>query len=104
MRIRRRLLLAGAVIELVVYLTGPIVAATFEIGDRVGPKIYLEFYHEAVYRLTWAVTPHESRKPRVPFFFRSELRPWFYGMYSENTDPAWVEQEYNQRQARHLAP
>ncbi len=84
----------GGVFFLAIYLLGPVVASILEIGDRAGPKIYPRALHEFVYSVTWEVTSHQGMKPRLPAVFQSDLRPWFYGMYSPNNDPEWVKAEF----------
>ena len=97
---KRKLVLASLAVLALAYLAGPVVAAIFEIGNRAGPKLYPESLHETIYMLTWELTPHEENKPRLPAVFRSEYRPWFYGMYSKNDDPAWLEAEYKKLHER----
>jgi hypothetical protein len=95
----RKLLIWSSVLALgALYLSGPIVAGVFGIGNRVGPKIYPEALHDPLYRIAWALSSHPEGKPRLPYVFRSEYRPWFYGMYSKNDDPVWLKGEFERRQ------
>jgi len=61
---------------LILYLTMPILAAIFEIGDRRGPRIYPVWLHEPIYKIVWVITPHDESKPRVRI---GSNRPMFYG-------------------------
>ena len=66
-----------AVVLLVVYLSGPIIAGALQIGNRLGPKIYSPGLHEFLY-----IIAHESVygiKPRVPIDSVLYNRPWLYG-------------------------
>ena len=65
-------------IELGLYVSGPVIASIFEIGDRRGPKFYPRPFHETIYMVVWKMTPHEAKKPRVPY--NAPSRPWFYGL------------------------
>jgi hypothetical protein len=97
---RRHFLLVSLAVLILVYLLGPVIATVFEIGNRAGPKVYPRVMHEAIYMVAWEITPHAENKPRLPAVFRSEHRPWFYGMNSENDDPAWFKPEYERLQER----
>ena len=74
----RRIIFISVPAIAVVYLAGPVLAAAFEVGDRRGPRIYLQPLHELVYLLTWEVTSHGESKPRVAR--NAPPRPWFYGL------------------------
>lgn len=56
-----------------------------------GPATAGGRYHETVYLIAWDWGSHAENKPRVGFWFKEEHRPWFYGMYSENHDPAYYQ-------------
>jgi len=59
------------------YLSGPIIAGSWQIGNRLGPRIYPRSLHEVLY-----IVAHESVhniKPRVPIDTSLYDRPWFYG-------------------------
>lgn len=83
---KKLLLILGGTL-LFLYLIGPCIAAVFEIGNRWGPKIYPILYHETVYMMTWEMSVHEAKKPRIGYWYERKYRPWFYGMYSKNDDP-----------------
>src|SRR5689334_18373956 len=94
---RRRKILGALSLALVAiaYLSGPIIAGFYGIGNRAGPKIYPQGLHELLYMIAWESGSHDDgNKPRLPAVFRSEYRAWFYGQYSKNDDPVWVEAEY----------
>lgn len=90
---RKVLLVSSLALVAVAYLSGPIVAGVFSIGNRAGPKIYPQALHEWLYLFAWEASSHDEGKPRLPAVFRSEHRPWFYGQYSKNDDPVWLEAE-----------
>ncbi len=73
-----RIVLAVLASLLVIYLSGPVIASVFEIGDRRGPRIYPIGLHESIYMTVWEFTPHEATKPRLSI--SSNPRPWFYGL------------------------
>jgi hypothetical protein len=82
----RLLLVIAASVVVAAYLIAPLLAGAYEIGDRWGPpRIYPVSYHEALYLLGWDLTEHQEKKPRVGYWYRSELRPWFYGLPSGNS-------------------
>lgn len=97
---RRTVVLVTLGTTLGVYLSGPIVAGIFEIGNRAGPKIYPMGLHEALYRIGWACSEHNGIKPRLIHVFDESKRPWFYGVYSENDDPEWMKREIERRRLR----
>jgi hypothetical protein len=98
---RRKVLLASSLaLVAIAYLSGPIVAGIFGIGNRAGPKIYPQGLHELLYIIAWESSSHHEGKPRLPAVFRPEYRPWFYGQYSRNDDPAWLEAEYKKLRER----
>jgi hypothetical protein len=67
----------------------PVIAGAFEIGDRLGPRIYPTNLHDALYRIGWETTDHQAMKPRIPFHHGSRARPWFYGLdASTSSSPA----------------
>ena len=81
--------MAAAIILTAVYLAAPVFAGAFEIGDRWGPRIYPIALHEPLYKIGWALATHkEEGKPHMPYWAKAEWRPLFYGMYSQNDDPA----------------
>jgi hypothetical protein len=92
-------LFVGAVLG-AVYLSGPVIASVYEIGDRRGPKTYPAVLHEAIYIFVWELTPHESKKPRLPAVWQAEHRPWFYGQDSKNEDSVWLDAEHKRLQGR----
>lgn len=79
------------------YLGAPIVAGIFEIGDRLGPRIYRVSLHENLYLLGWELSVHDEQTPVVPIGARSDLRPWFYGGKAGYDDP-----EYQEKALREL--
>lgn len=79
----RRLLIwatVGATLFAGAYVALPIIAGAFEIGDRLGPRIYPPGLHDALCRIGWEMTDHQAVKPRIPFHHGSKVRPWFYGL------------------------
>ena len=84
MKIKKKMVVA--LILLAAYIAAPIFAGVFEIGDRMGPRLYPVGLHENLYSLGWKLSSHQESKPRVAPWFKSELRPWFYGMHSRNND------------------
>ena len=79
-----------AVVLLVVYLSGPIIAGALQSGDRLGPRIYSPGLHEFLYMIA-----HESVygiKPRVPIDSVLYNRPWFY-------EQSRIPKSHEQRQA-----
>jgi len=62
---------------LVVYLAGPIIAGSRQIGNRLGPRIYPRGLHETLYIIAHEYT--HNIKPRVPIDNSLYNRPWFYG-------------------------
>jgi hypothetical protein len=98
---RRKILFLALVAVLAIgYLSGPIIAGVFGLGNRAGPKIYPQALHEFLYGVAWESSSHVDGEPRLPAVFRSEFRPWFYGMYSKNDDPAWLKAEYEKLRQR----
>ena len=98
---RRKVLLASSLVLIALaYLSGPIVAGIFGAGNRAGPKIYPQGLHELLYVIAWESSSHDEGEPRLPAVFRSEYRPWFYGQYSKNDDPDWLESEYKKLRER----
>ncbi len=97
---RKALLALSLALVAIAYLSGPIIAGIFGIGNRAGPKIYPEGLHELLYVIAWQSSSHNEGKPRLPAVFRSEYRPWFYGQYSKNDDRVWLEAEYKKLQQR----
>jgi hypothetical protein len=98
---RRRVLLASSLALIAIaYLCGPIIAGILGVGNRAGPKIYPQGLHEVLYIIAWESASHDEGKPRLPAVFRSEYRPWFYGQYSKNDDPVWLEAEYKKLRER----
>jgi|GEM_PF-1504859 len=91
----KRIWIISAIVLLLIYLSGPIIAATFEIGDRWGPKIYPIWLHEFMYSMTWCFTDHDLNKPRIGMWFKEKYRPWFYGLKSKNYDPEYADPEIN---------
>lgn len=71
-----RFIAAGVVLALC-YVSGPIVAAAFRFGDRLGPAFYPESFHEMVYIMAYE-SMHDE-KPRVPIDSWMYWRPLFYG-------------------------
>lgn len=69
-----------------VYFIAPILAGVFEIGDKMGPRIYPTNFHESLYCLGWELSTHKESKPHVGYWFKKELRPMFYGLHSKNYD------------------
>ena len=68
-------IVAGCLV--VAYLSGPIIAGSRQVGNRLGPRIYPRGLHEILY-----IIAHESThniKPRVPIDTSLYNRPWFYG-------------------------
>lgn len=80
------LILVGA---LALYFVLPIIAGTFAIGDKWGPKIYPISLHEPLYTFSWKLV-HGGSAPRIGLWYRKAYRPWFYGMYSRNEDPLGI--------------
>lgn len=72
------------VLMLTTYLAAPIAAGIFEIGDKWGPRLYSTKVHSDLYYLGWSMTSHRDNKPRIGVLYKPELRPWFYGMKSDN--------------------
>ncbi len=104
-RIRKLLLWSSPCAIVAIYLSGPIVAGVFGIGNRAGPKIYPQGLHEVLYRIAWEFSSHHPQgKPRLIYVFRPENRPWFYGMYSKNDDPLWKQAEIETRRAAASGP
>lgn len=69
-------------VGLSVYLSLPIIAGAFELGDRRGPRVYPISLHAELYLIGWEMTSHEEDgKPRMPF--DAKPRPLFYGMDQE---------------------
>lgn len=101
-RARRALLLSICLLALI-YLSGPFVARGRGIGNCAGPKIYPQKLHEALYIIAWEANARNEGKPRLSVVFRSEYRPWFYGMYSKNDDPVWLQAEYEKWRAKRAA-
>lgn len=77
----------------VFYFSGPLLAGFFEVGDKWGPKIYPIVLHENLYSLGWRLRSHRESKPRLGYWYRSEWRPWFYGLESENARKTPHEEE-----------
>ncbi len=100
----KKIYLIISIVMLVIYISGPVIAATFEIGNRWGPKIYPVWLHELIYCLTWSFSAHDSKKPRVGYWEKEEYRPWFYGVKSKNNDPEYVEQEVNRVHRKYGLP
>jgi hypothetical protein len=99
-RRRKSLLASSLALIALAYLSGPIIAGIFGIGNRAGPKIYPQGLHELLYIIAWESSSHDEGKPRLPAAFRAEYRPWFYGQYSKNDDPVWLEAEYRRLRQR----
>ena len=101
-RLRRFLMILGCLPILgVLYLVSPVVAGMFGIGERWGPRIYPVGLHSGLYSVGWEmVSWHDAIKPRLPIGARPEDRPWFYGMYSRNSDPAVMEERRREFQER----
>ena len=98
---RRKVLLASSLALIAIaYLSGPIIAGIFGIGYLAGPKIYPQGLHDVLYIIAWESSSHDEGKPRLPAVFRSDYRPWFYGQYSKNDDPVWLEAEYEKLRER----
>ena len=76
-----------AVVLLVIYLSGPIIAGALQSGDRLGPRIYPSGLHEFLYII--ADESVDGIKPRVPIDSVLYDRPWFYG---QSRIPKSVEQ------------
>lgn len=72
-----RLVLAAVVLA-VIYVSLPLGAGIFAIGDRRGPRIYPVGGHEILYIVGWELSGREG-KPRVLGRGSAE-RPWFYGL------------------------
>jgi hypothetical protein len=81
MRKRRLTLIVAIAVSgmlAVTYALGPYVAGACGLGDRLGPAIYSESYHEQGY-----ILGHESaynEKPRLPLDTWMYRRPLFYGL------------------------
>jgi len=84
---RLRLVLIVGVPLAMLYLGMPVVASAWEIGDRRGPRIYPERMHSIIFCLAWELSPHDAKKPRVPYTATDASRPWFYGLPSEADPP-----------------
>jgi hypothetical protein len=74
---KRRFIIILAVL-LCCYITGPYLAGSFRIGDRLGPIIYQERFHETLYILGHEASHNE--KPRPPLDTWMYRRPIFYGL------------------------
>lgn len=72
------LLIAGA---LAAYFLLPIFTGLMAVGDRRGPKIYIESYHAGMYSFSYELRYGET--PRLPALGGSE-RPWFYDFGDRN--------------------
>lgn len=72
---KRRCLGAAVAATLVFYALFPLAAGLFGIGDRDGPKLYLEGHHDLLYSITYSLN-HDD-KPRVA---AGSARPLFYGL------------------------
>ena len=70
------------------YLALPVIAGALRIGNRTGPRIYPVGLHTDLYITGWGMAGHEG-KPREHLGWRSERRPWFYGMPDRNEDVAF---------------
>ena len=73
-----RRLLVVALILAAIYLILPILAGAMKHGERTGPVIYPELYHELAFRIGYSLAGHG--KPRLGVY-KSLLfkRPFFYG-------------------------
>jgi hypothetical protein len=59
----------------VAYLSGPIIAGIFDIGNRAGPKIYAQGFHEAVYIIAWESGSEELQGDECRMKTENEARP-----------------------------
>ena len=82
----RKVKFAALIGGLALYFVMPIIAGTFVIGDKWGPKIYPISLHEPLYEIGWKIA-HAGRSSSIGLWYKKAYRPWFYGMYSRNEDP-----------------
>jgi hypothetical protein len=90
---KRRLMIISALL-IGSYVSGPFVAGSFRIGDRLGPVIYPESLHQVLY-----IIAHEgsyNEKPRLPLGGWMYDRPIFYG-FSRRLKPAQEREAYIER-------
>lgn len=69
--------IAVCVVGVFLYLSGPIVAAAWRIGDRCGPRFYPESFHEGLFSTAYEIFHDEQ--PRIAMGTILYDRPWFYG-------------------------
>lgn len=74
MKQRIRWILCGVI---GIYLALPFAAGVLKIGERAGPALYPEVYHELAYRIGYSLAGHG--KPRVSFYGQLYRTPLFYG-------------------------
>ena len=91
----KKIYFISSIMLVLIYLSDPVIASIYEIGDRWGPKIYPIWLHEFLYGMAWSFTTHDSSKPRIGMWFKEEYRPWFYGMKCKNYDPEFADPEIN---------
>jgi len=65
-------------VGLLVYAVAPVIAGALAVGDRRGPRVYAEGFHEVLYIIGWESAGREG-KPRVRGR-GAPPRPWFYGL------------------------
>ncbi len=85
-------LIVAAILVAPAYLVLPVIMGACGIGDRLGPRMYPESLHDALYMAGWTLAGERDGKPRVFVGARSEYRPWFYGLPSRNNDPEYIRQ------------
>jgi len=78
----RRIYVAIVVFVVSLYLSLPVIAGIFRIGNVAGPKPYPVDLHRALYGLGWALGGNEALdgKPRMGWWMQMKDRPWFYGL------------------------
>ena len=75
-----------------IWLTLPVIAGMFQIGEPAGPKIYPAPLHHSLYNLGATAAGHGKAHQSLTSFFYE--RPWFYGMKKRTiieveTEAAW---------------
>ena len=63
---------------IMLWLSLPVIAGLFKIGEPNGPKIYPVRLHTALYGLGYRAAGHGEPHSSINSWFY--VRPWFYGM------------------------
>jgi len=68
-------------VSLALYIIAPIIVGIAGIGERRGPKVFIQSHHETLYIIGYEITHDDKARQNIVYD-----RPWFYGLKPRKKD------------------